>query len=146
MTSRGLLGTAICGIALATGCGGGDSDTLTRAETGAKMSKICGQVEAKGRGLNGDPANDVPILKEFVPAFDRAVDEIRDLDVPDELSDTRDRFVELSDKQVALAKEAQRLAESGDRKAYVAKVEEMHPVENKLAPVAGKLGAFSCSR
>ncbi len=140
-----LAALAVLAIAGA-GCGDDDDDTLSRDEAGAKISAICQQVEAAGQSLNGDPANDAPILGEFAAALETAAGDMRDLDVPDELAADRDALAENADANAAVATEAQAIAETGDRKAYVAKVEdEVPPLEAESDKLAAKLGATGCA-
>jgi hypothetical protein len=147
MTSkRTVVLAALCGLALvAAGCGDDDNDTLSYDDTGTEIGEICQGVEAQAQGLNGKPANDAPILADFAEALEEAVQEVRDLDVDEELAETRDAFADNGAQQVAVIREAQALAEDGDAKAYRAKVEEdAAPLGRESDELASKLGATGC--
>jgi hypothetical protein len=135
----------LCGLVV-TGAGCGEDETLTQAETSAEIGRICDAVEAKGQGLNGDPRNDAPILKAFVPAYEQALDDFRGLDVHEDLTDERDDFVDLGERQLPLMQEAQALAERGDARAYRAKVGEIEALDAENDDIATRLGATECAR
>lgn len=145
MTSkRSLFLAPLCGLALVgAGCGDDDNDTLSYDDTGTEISAICEKVQFEG--LNGKPANDAPILAEVVPQFEDAVQEVRDLDVHEELEETRDAFADNADQQVAVITEAQAAAEEGDAKAYRAKIEETQPLDTESDELASQLGATGCT-
>jgi hypothetical protein len=148
MTSkRSIFATALCGLALVgAGCGGDDDDNgaLSYEETGTEIGSICQSVQGATEGLNGDPANDAPILEDFSKEFQDAAQEIRDLEVAEELAATRDEFADNADAQIAIIDEAQVLAEAGDKKKYVAKVREAEPLDKESDALASKLGATDC--
>lgn len=148
MTShRSVVLAALAVLAIAgAGCGDDDDDTLSRDEAGARISAICQRVETVGQDLNGDPANDAPILGRFAAALQTAADDMRDLDVPDDMEADRDALAKNADANAAVAKEVRAIAETGDRKAYVAKVEdEVTPLEAESDRLATKLGATGCA-
>ena len=135
----------LCGLALVgAGCGGDDNDTLSYDDTGAEISAICTDLDDLGTGLTGEPKNDAPILEEAAPEFEAAIDEVRDLDVNEELESIRDDFVANGEEQLALVEEAQQLAEAGDRKAYLRKLEEGQAIDQEGNSLANQLGADEC--
>ena len=136
---------AICGLALvAAGCGGDDNDALSYDDTGTEISEICERVNSEAEGLTGQPQNDVPILKELVPNFEDAIQEVRDLEVNEELEGDRNAFADNGAEQVAIIKEAQAHAEAGDRKKYVETIEETSALDKESNEIASRLGATGC--
>ena len=132
----------LCSLALvAAGCGD-DNDTLSYDDTGTEISAICDEVDFTG--LTGDPKNDAPVLAEVVPTFEDAVQEVEDLEVDEELETDRDAFVANGNEQVAVIKEAQAIAESGDKKAYHRKLNEGEPLGKESDEIASRLGATGC--
>jgi hypothetical protein len=140
---RSIFLASLCGLALVgAGCGGDDNKTLSYEDTGTKIGEACDSVQFDG--LTGKPANDAPILDEVVPDFEQAVEDVRDLEVDDELEGTRDQFADNADQQIVIIKEAQTAAEAGDAKAYRKKIEETQPLDKESDELASKLGATAC--
>lgn len=144
MTKRIGFTAVICSLAFAAaGCGDDeDNKTLSYDDTGTEIGEICDSVDLEG--LNGDPANDAPILESGIADFETAIEDVRDLDVDEELESTRDEFADNGEEQVAVIKEAQAIAEQGDKKAYQAKVQEIAPLDAESNELASKLGADAC--
>ena len=135
----------LCVVALVgVGCGDDDNDTLSYDDTGSEISAICADVNDLGEGLNGDPENDAPILAEEAPKFEDAINEVRELEVDEELESIRDDFVANGEQQLALVEEAQAQAEAGDRKAYIKTLESGQDVDNEGEELANQLGAEEC--
>jgi len=136
----------LCGLALVgAGCGGDDDNgPLSYDDTGTEISAICAEVNDLGEGLNGDPENDAPILAEEAPKFEAAINEVRELEVNEELESIRDAFVANGEEQLALVEEAQRQAEAGDRKAYIKTLRSGQEVDQESNELANQLGAEEC--
>jgi len=134
----------ICALAfVGAGCGD-DNDTLSYDDTGTEISAICERINGQTEELTGQPANDAPILETLVPDFEEAIQEVRDLDVDDELADTRDAFADNGEEQLAIIKEAQTAAESGDRKEYISTVRQSTSLDRESNELASQLGAEGC--
>ena len=126
------------------GCGGDDdNDTLSYEDTGTEVGAICESVDFEG--LTGKAESDAPRLAEIIPEFEGAIQEIRDLDVNEELAADRDAFVENADQQLAIIEEAQASAETGDPKAYRKKVDEPQSLDRESDEIASRLGASGCN-
>jgi len=80
----------------------------------------------------------------IVPDFEGAIQDVRDLDVDEELASIRDDFADNADEQVAIIKEAQTVAESGDKKAYHKKINEIETLDSESNELANQLGADGC--
>jgi hypothetical protein len=147
MTSkRSIFLASLCGLALVgAGCGDDDENkALSYDDTGSEISEICDRVQGATDDLNGDPKNDAPVLATFADEFETAVEDLRDLDVAEELAETRDDFADNADAQITIIREAQAIAESGDKKKYVAKVKEAEPLDKESDELASQLGASGC--
>ena len=147
MTSkRSIFLVALCGLALVgAGCGDDDeSDTLSYDDTGTEISEICQRVEGAADGLNGEPKNDAPLLATFADELETAAQDIRDLDVAEELAEVRDDFAANAEAQVEIIREAQVVAETGNKKKYQATVETARPLDKESDELASQLGASGC--
>ena len=126
------------------GCGGDDdNDALSYDDTGTEISAICESVDFGG--LTGEAENDAPRLAEIIPEFEGAIQELRDLDVNEELAADRDAFVANADQQLEIIEEAQAIAETGDTKAYRKKVNETGSLDRESDEIASRLGASGCN-
>ena len=143
---RSMILAVLCATALvAAGCGGDDDNqALSYDDTGTEISEVCNSLDDLGTDLNGEPANDAPILAEDAPRFEDAINEVRELDVHEDLEDARDAFVANGEEQLAIINEAQQIAESGDKKAYREKLEEGQSLDAESNEFASDLGATDC--
>src|SRR5215212_7271818 len=97
--------TALCGVALlGAGCGD-DNKTLSYDDTGAEIGKACDSVDFEGAGLTGDAKNDAPKLGAVLDDFEQAIQDVRDLDVDEELADDRDAFADNGEQQLSILKD-----------------------------------------
>jgi hypothetical protein len=135
----------LCALGLVgAGCGGDDNDTLSYDDTGAEISAICTGLDDVGDGLTGEPQNDAPILADALPEFESSIDEVRDLEVNEELEPIRDEFVANGEEQLALIEEAQEEAEAGDKKAYRQTLRDGQATDQQSNALANDLGAEEC--
>lgn len=147
MTSkRYIFLVALCGLALVgAGCGDDDDNgALSYDDSTAEINEICGSVGDIGQGLTGEPKNDAPILAEAAPKFEDAINEMRDLEVAEELTSARDDFVANGQEQLDMVKKAQAEAEAGDKKAYRQTLEGGQALDEESNTLASKLGAKEC--
>ena len=145
MTSkRSIFLASLCGLALVgAGCGDDDDNkALSYDDTGTRIGEICDTV--KFEGLNGKPANDAPILEDAVPDFEKAIQDVRDLDVDEELAETRDEFADVADQQLAVIAEAKGVAEGGNAKKYNAAFGQLESLGRTSDELASQLGATAC--
>jgi hypothetical protein len=142
---RSIFIASLCGLALVgAGCGDDeDNKALSYDDTGTRIGEICDTV--KFDGLTGKPANDAPILEDALPDFEKAIQDVRALEVAEELETDRDAFADNAEQQVAIIKEAQQAAESGDAKAYRETIEEAQPLDKESDAIASRLGAIACT-
>jgi hypothetical protein len=148
MTSkRSIFLVALCGLALVgAGCGDDDDNgALSYDDSVAEMNDVCASAEDIGKGLTGEPANDAPLLAEAAPKFEDVINEMRDLEVAEELESARDDFVANGQEQLDVVEKAQAEAEAGDKKAYQATLEGGQALDKKSEALASKLGAQECA-
>ena len=143
---------AVASLAIA-GCGGGDDESnsgLSYSELGQEMDKICTEYEpkfdAEAEKIKGKAAQDAPVWDELVRLFEEGTGKFKALDPPSELQADFDNFISLSDQQLALTKEAQAAAKSGDQQEYasVAKEIQQSTLDEQSDEAASKLGAAEC--
>ena len=131
------------------GCGGGDSNkTLSYGAFGKQANQICRDSQKKvdliSKDLNGEPANDAPILKKLIPAIDGANKTFEKLKPPAKLKDAVDAFDKINLQQLDLAKTAQTQAEDGDKAAYQTTLQSLNKLGAQNDAAASKLGAADC--
>jgi hypothetical protein len=147
MTSkRSTFIAGLCGLALVgAGCGDDDDNgALSYDDSVAEINDVCASVDDIGQGLTGEPANDAPILAELAPKFEDAINDMRDLEVAEELESARDDFVANGQEQLDMVEKAQAEAEAGDKKAYRATLEGGQALDKQSNALASKLGAAEC--
>lgn len=138
-----LFATGLCGLALVgAGCGDDDNDTLSYDDTGTEIGAICDSVDFTG--LTGKAEDDAARLAEILPEFEGAIQEVRDLEVNEELEADRDAFVANADEQLAAIEEAQAIAETGNTKQYRKKLDETQSLGTESDEIASRLGAPAC--
>jgi hypothetical protein len=138
------------GAIVFAGCGGGgDSNkTLSYSEFGTKADEVCKTANADikqiSSKLNGDPANDAPILGQLIPKLKEADSNFKELKPPDELKADFDKFNSITEQQIAVTEKAKPLAESGDQAGYQAQIQQLQSLGSQSDENASKLGAKSC--
>ena len=139
-------------LALLAGCGGDNNDGLSYEETGTELSDICRKYDtaAEEEKLSGNLRKDGPLLESINERTQKALDEIRDLDVNEELKEARDEFIAVGEASLERGQSLQRLAEAGDRRGYVAKIKQLQRANRGLNTeadaAAAKLGAPACGQ
>ena len=137
---------ALCGLALVgAGCGDDDDNkALSYDDSTAEINEVCASVEDIGQGLTGEPRNDAPILADAGEKFEAAIDEMRDLEVAEELESARDDFVANGQEQLEMVEKAQQEAEANDKKAYRQTLEAGQALDKESNRLASRLGAQEC--
>ena len=126
------------------GCGDDDNGALSYDDTGTEISAICSELNALGDDLNGEPENDAPILADILVEYEAAVEEVRDMEVPEELQSAHEGFVAAGEEQVALIEQAVADAEAGDKKAYLKTLNSGQELDREGNRLANELGADDC--
>ena len=139
-------------VALASGCGGDDNDSLSYDETGEELSAICQKYDTasdEGR-LTGKVDQDAPVIADINEQTEKGLEEIRELEVNEELEDARDEFVTVVEGSLERGQELQELAEAGDQRGYIRKIRELQRVNSELGAeaeaAASRLGAPACGQ
>ena len=141
--NRSLFLASLCGLALVGGgCGDDDNQTLSYDDTGTEIGEICDTVSFEG--LTGKPAEDVPALEQVESDFEQAIQDVRDLEVDEELAETRDEFADVADQQLAVITEAKAVAEEGNAKKYGAAFGQLESLGKQSDELASQLGATAC--
>jgi hypothetical protein len=136
-------------VLVAAGCGGGGGSAMTKEEYSSKLNQICTELNNKNKEI-GDPQSlDEVVTKgpKLNDAFQSAIDQVNDLDPPDELSDAHKRFLVLG-KQIhskidelidaAKAKDQAKLQEIGS---------SIDPLDKESNDIAkNQLGAPACAQ
>ena len=142
---------AVAGASLTLAACGGDDDSnsqLSYADYGREANKVCQDADARidpiGEKLTGEPQNDAPLLGQLAGEFESVVGDYKELKPPDELQVDHDEFVRLADQQIAITREAEQAAKSGDKAGYQAKLQEIEPLDKESDDVASRLGAQEC--
>ena len=141
--------SVLCALALvAAGCGDDDDDdngALSYEDTGAEISKICEELDAAGEDkLTGEAENDAKELPALITTFEEKIQEVRDLEVNEELEADRDAFVEQGEKSLANVEEALEVAETGNSKKYQETLQQNEAVDAESDEIASRLGADGC--
>ncbi len=137
----------------ATGCGGDDDNqALSYEETGDELAAICQQYDtaAAEEELTGNADRDAPVLAEITAETERGLEEIRELEVNEELVDARDQFVSVVEESLARTEALKELAERGDQAAYMRRIRELERAAPEIAEeadaAAAQLGAEACGQ
>jgi hypothetical protein len=144
-------GAVVAALAIvAAGCGGGGGgNSLSKEEYSSQLNKICTELNDKNNAI-GDPGSiDDVVTKgpQLQEAFQSAIDEVENLNPPDELKDAHERFLSLG-KQIhskiddlidaAKKKDAAKLQQIG------ATIDPLNKESNDIAK--NQLGAPACAQ
>lgn len=147
---RPVAGLAIVGaVALIAGCGGSDdSDALSAEEFRTQADAICADVDRTTDAI-AEPTSEegiLPFLQETREATSDGLDRLRDLNPPEELSDTWDEAISLNEEQADTLDEAISRIEGGENPLEV--IEELTPALDErrtdLRQKASELGLTVC--
>jgi hypothetical protein len=86
----------------AAGCGGGGGGSaLTKDEYSSRLNHICQELNQKNKDIGAPQSIEEVVQKgpKLNQAFQSAIDEVGDLNPPDELKDAHERFISLG-KQI----------------------------------------------
>ena len=150
MKKVALAAAAALVLLVAAGCGGGGGgDELTAEEYSSQLNTICTELNDKNKAI-GDPQSiDEVVTKgpQLQDAFQSAIDEVENLNPPDELKDAHERFVSLGkqihskiDDLIAAAKKKD-LAKA---QQIGATIDPLNTESNEIART--KLGAPACDQ
>jgi hypothetical protein len=150
MIRQGLKVVAAVAVLGVAGCGGSDNSnkTLSYSDFSNQANDICKSSNEKSAGLKvtGDPKADAATLAKIIPEVESARAEFAKLKPPDELKADFDKFLSISDQQLANAKKAQAAAASGDRAGYIQILRDTQPLQAQSNEAGSKLGAAECAK
>ena len=151
MKKKLVIGAVAAVLAIvAAGCGGGGGgNSLSKEEYSSQLNKICTELNDKNNAI-GDPQSiDEVVTKgpQLQDAFQSAIDEVENLNPPDELKDAHERFLSLGkqihskiDDLIAAAKKKD-LAKA---QQIGATIDPLNTESNEIART--KLGAPACDQ
>ena len=149
---RRYIPVTLAAVALTAGCGGDDNDTLSYDETGEELSAICQKYDtaSEEEKLTGKAEQDAPVIADVNEKTSQGLEEIRDLEVNEELEEARDEFVTFVEGSLERGQNLQSVAETGDQRAYVREIRKLQRQNANLKAesdaAASKLGAPACGQ
>jgi hypothetical protein len=151
MIKHGLKVVAVAAALGVAGCGGGDDNkTLSYSDFGKKADEICADVNAKtdpiGQKLTGKVDNDAQYYSQLIPAVQQGRDDFADLKPPEELKANFDKFLSITDQQIANAKKAEAAAKAGNQAEYISIIKATQGIQQQSNLEASKLGAATCAQ
>ena len=140
------LGAVVVLALVAAGCGGsGGGEELTKEEYASQLNAICQEANETFSQLG---ATDMAAFKEkgddVVDAAEKARDEFKDLNAPEELHSAAGTFNDSSDEIVEDLEKANEAAQNDDQEEFDAALASLqnHGAENDEA--AREIGADDC--
>ena len=134
-------------VLLASACGGGGGDRLSEAEFQSQANAICGKYEQQLRAL-GSPSSldEIPAFVDRALAIlNREIDEISQLDPPQDLQSQFDALLAASDRTKKAADDLSTAAKAGDQAAVQKALEEGRAASTQADKLAGDLGLDQCN-
>jgi hypothetical protein len=136
----------VCGVVALAGCGGG-GDRLTKEELASRADAICGKYEAKLDAL-AEPQSieEVASLAEKAkPIVADGVDELEQLEPPEELEDDYDRWIELNRDSLEAIDDLKQAAADGDEARVQQVVQDANAQEKEADALARQIGLDECA-
>jgi len=133
-------------VLLAAGCGGGSSVRLSKTEFQSQANAICAKYQKQLNAL-GSPTSldEIPdLVDKALAILNKEIDEIADLNPPEEFQDQFDSMLAASDKTKQAADDLSSAAKAGDQAAVQKALEEGNAASSQADQIAGELGLNSC--
>jgi hypothetical protein len=145
---RGVL-AALAGVLvlLATGCGGGGGERLSKEDFQSQANAICGKYQKQLNAL-GSPTSldEIPALVDQALAIlNKEIDEISALKPPEELQSQFDQLLQASDNTKKAAADLSTAAKAGDQAAVQKALQEGNAASTQADKFAAQLGLDSCN-
>lgn len=138
----------VCGAAALTaaGCGGGD-DRLSRDELASRADAICAKYEKELDKLAEPQSIDevTQLATDAKPIVEDGVDELDDLQPPEELEDEYDRWIAMNRDSVAAIDDLREAAADGDEARVQQVVREAEEKESEADDLAKEIGLDECA-
>jgi hypothetical protein len=134
----------------AAGCGGGGGGkTLSKEEYSSQLSEICTELNAKNKEI-GDPQSVADVVEKgpkLNDAFQNAIDEVENLNPPDELQDAHKRFLVLGKQIHSKIDDLIDAAKKNDPAALQQIGSAIDPLDKESNDIAtNQLGAPACAQ
>ena len=136
-------------LALAAGWGGGDR--LSKSEYTKQADAICAKydkrLEAIERELDraDSPEDAAQAIDRGIPIVKSGVDELRELEPPEQLEDDVDRWLELNEENTRTLEELRDAAREGDMQRVSEIATEGQETEERSDELARKIGLEDCA-
>jgi len=135
-------------VAIAAGCGGttADSPRLSRADYASKADAICRDYYRQTDAIDATSFAEVaPALDKVLPILDKALDQVHDLQPPENEQSTVDEWLRLSDKVRDDMEATREKARAKDEQGAMAADSKALRDDNRSNKLAAKLGMKACS-
>jgi hypothetical protein len=150
MIRHGLKVVAAVAVLGVAGCGGSDDSnkTLSYSDFSKQANEICKTANDKSAGakLTNDLKANAAVLDQQIPNVESALADFKKLNPPDELKPDFDKFLSISEQQLASAKKARDAAKAGDQTGFVAALKAAVPLQAQSHEAGSKLGAAECAK
>jgi hypothetical protein len=154
MSSSGLIRTAVVTLAVAAGaatmgaCGGGDSANPEQFR--ADANKVCRELERNLDRIQGRVPQTADQAEKqasaIVDVSQQALDNLRKIEAPDQLSDAYDRYLKARERAIGFAEDSRDAAADNDADAYVRGKRRLAAGQPERRKEALALGLNACSR
>ena len=133
-------------VAFAAGCGGGDSEMLSRPDYTKRANASCVEAERKLDALGGfenfdELSREMKVGQE---ALEQSAEELRELQPPTQLVARHDRLVELTEETADLAGRLSIAAGENDQVEMQKQAERADQLTRSANEVARQLGLEEC--
>jgi len=144
------LAVALAGFAILSGCGGGDTQTLTKAGFVSAADEVCMRARDQFMAAQQNPPNTAQgtadLQRNLIDISENELHEIRDLEAPAEVQPALDRYLGAREQGIALLKKGLAAAENDDAQAYSAAMAKLAAGQVQRLKLAQSVGFNECSR
>jgi hypothetical protein len=144
------LAVALAGLAILSGCGGGDTQTMTKAQFVSAADQICKRAHDQFTAAQQNPPNTAQgtadLQRNLIDISENELQEIRDLEAPAEAQPALDRYLRAREQGIALLKKGLQAAENDDAQAYSAAMAKLATGQVQRLKLAQSVGFTECSR
>lgn len=147
MKLGGYAAAVVAAAALGAACGGSGGDGLSREELASRADEICARYEKELNAL-AEPSSIEEVKQladEAKPVIERGVNELDDLQPPDDLQEDYDRWIELNRENLDVVDKLGAAAQDGDVQRVQEILQEAQAKEAEADRLAGELGLTDCA-
>lgn len=137
------ISVGLCVLLLGASCGGG----VSREDFVAEADPICARVTSAVKEIPEPQSAEeiVPFLEETIPLVEDGLDDLRDVEPPEEDQDTFDEWIDILEQQNDKAEEALAAAQAGDQATFEAAFAELDELNAEGNDLAADLGLDDCA-